>query len=456
MLLDGFDGGRSAFGFADHRDQAGFAEHHVGEAVHAGGGGGAGWADGFVTHRVDRADVINHAVGEINRQIFAFGQHVFDTFVRGIAAGQHLAVEQQRVAGFPAGDFGFGQGVEVDFFALDVVGRPDHVGPQVEAGWRQIRWATAIEHKVGVAGCRAVRNHRHRLAGGVRWVHLDFDVEHGGQATQALRANAEGVDFVEQLQPHLFKLAELGAGRRLGLEFVHVEVVHQAFFGHQHGFFRGAANADAEHARRAPASAHGRHGFEHPVDDGVTWVEHDQLAFVLRAAAFGCDGDVDSVARHDLGEDHGGRVVLRVLAVKVRVGDDAGAQRVVGVVVGLAYTLVNGVLKAAGEARQPHVHADFQKHVDDARVLADGAVAHRAHLAVGQNLRNRVFGGRALFAFVGAGQMGDVVSRVVVADVLQCGGDGFDEVGLLNIGAGRHGHSHLIFRRSRKVDHERE
>jgi hypothetical protein len=53
-----------------------------------------------------------------------------------------------------------------------------------------------------------------------------------------------------------------------------------------------------------------------------------------------------------------------------------------------------------------------------------------AHLAVGQDLRNRVLGGRALLALVGAGQVGDVVGRVVVADVLQRGGDGFDQVGL--------------------------
>ena len=104
------------------------------------------------------------------------------------------------------------------------------------------------------------------------------------------------------------------------------------------------------------------------------------------------------------------------------VGDDAGAQRVVGMVIGAADAFIDGVFKAAGKTRQPHVHADFQKHVDDAGVLTDRPVAHRAHLAVGQNLRNRVFGGRALFAFVSAGQMGDVVSRVVVTDVLQgCG-----------------------------------
>ena len=109
-----------------------------------------------------------------------------------------------------------------------------------------------------------------------------------------------------------------------------------------------------------------------------------------------------------------------------------GAQRVVGVVVAAAHAFVDGVVQAAGEAVPAHVHADFEEHVDDAGVLADRAVAGGAHLAVGQDLRDRVLGGRALLALVGARQVGDVVGRVVVADVLQGGGDGFDEVGLFD------------------------
>jgi hypothetical protein len=49
-----------------------------------------------------------------------------------------------------------------------------------------------------------------------------------------------------------------------------------------------------------------------------------------------------------------------------------------------------------------------------------------AHLAVGQDLRDRVLGGGALLALVGAGQVGDVVGGVVVADVLQRVGDALD------------------------------
>jgi hypothetical protein len=74
---------------------------------------GAGRADHFVTHRVHRADVVDDAVGEVDRQLFALGQHVGDALVGGVAAGQHLAVEQQLLARLPGGDFFLGQGVQV-------------------------------------------------------------------------------------------------------------------------------------------------------------------------------------------------------------------------------------------------------------------------------------------------------------------------------------------------------
>ena len=60
----------------------------------------------------------------------------------------------------------------------------------------------------------------------------------------------------------------------------------------------------------------------------------------------------------------------------------------------------------------------------------------RAHLAIGQDLGNRVFRGRALLAVIGAGQVRDVVGWVVVADVLQGSGDGFDQVVLADGGHG--------------------
>jgi hypothetical protein len=52
----------------------------------------------------------------------ALGQHVGDALVRGVAAGQHLAVEQQGLAGLPGGDFGRRQGVQIDAGGFSVSG----------------------------------------------------------------------------------------------------------------------------------------------------------------------------------------------------------------------------------------------------------------------------------------------------------------------------------------------
>ena len=95
---------------------------------------------------------------------------------------------------------------------------------------------------------------------------------------------------------------------------------------------------------------------------------------------------------------------------------------------------VDGVVNCASEAVKPHIHTDFQEHVDDASVLADRAMPSRAHAAVGQNLGNRVFRGRAFFCLIRARQVGDVVRWMVVADVLQRACNGFDEVGLFDVG----------------------
>src|SRR6185312_5337448 len=71
MLLDRLDRGRAALGLADHAEQAGLGQYLFGELVHAGGGGGAGRADDFLAHRVDRADVVDEAAVEIDRQRLA-------------------------------------------------------------------------------------------------------------------------------------------------------------------------------------------------------------------------------------------------------------------------------------------------------------------------------------------------------------------------------------------------
>src|SRR4029079_19015068 len=111
-----------------------------------------------------------------------------------------------------------------------------------------------------------------------------------------------------------------------------------------------------------------------------------------------------------------------VVACAGGVGQHGGAERVVGVGVGAADAFIDHALNvqcgsAAIGAFEADVHADFDKGVDDSGVLAAGAVGFGAHAAVDQDLRDSVFGGGGLLALVGPGEVLDVVSRVIVADV---------------------------------------
>ncbi len=124
-------------------------------------------------------------------------------------------------------------------------------------------------------------------------------------------------------------------------ELLHVDGVHEGLLGEEHGLFGGASDADAEHAGRAPAGAHGGDGFEDPVDDGVGGVEHGEFGFGFGAAAFGCDDDVDVVAVDESETRPRGGVVEGVLAGEGGVGEDGGAEDVVGVELGSADALVD-------------------------------------------------------------------------------------------------------------------
>src|SRR5690606_17401885 len=101
-----------------------------------------------------------------------------------------------------------------------------------------------------------------------------------------------------------------------------------------------------------------------------------------------------------------------------RIGQHAGAQLVVRVVVGAAHAFVGHVLHAHGRIGPTHVHAYPQEHGNDAGVLADRPVALGAHARIDQDLGDGVLGRLGLLALVGGGQVPDVVDRVVIADVL--------------------------------------
>ena len=195
----------------------------------------------------------------------------------------------------------------------DVVGE---LGPVVERGRIEIGGAGAVEDDVRVARGGAVGDHGDGQIGGVGGGVEDLDVENGGEAAEALSADAEAIDLVVEFDAKLFG----GGFGAAGDEVLDVDGVHEGLLGEEHGFFRGAADADAEHAGRAPSGAHGGDGFEHPLDDGVGGVEHDEFAFGFGASAFGGDGDVDLVALDELDDDGGGGVVFGVFASAGGVG----------------------------------------------------------------------------------------------------------------------------------------
>ncbi len=428
VLAYRIDGYRSTLGLADHRDQSGLRQHHLGELVHPRRGGRPCRPDDLVTHWVDRTDVVNHAIAEVDRQLFVSRQHVGDALMGGIAARQHAAIEQQRLARRPRRDLLFRQRVEIDSSAAVVIGLPVDVRPQIERWRLEVGGPRTIEHKVRVARRCAVWNHGDRLAGRVRRIHLDLDVEHGSQPAQALCPNAERVHLVVQLDAQLLDIR----ARAALLQVEHVDVLHQRFLGEQHGLLRGATDTDTEHARRAPSGAHRRHCLKHPVDDRITRIEHGKLAFVLGATALRCHRHVDGISGHHLNVDDGRGVVAGILAGELGWIDNRRAQQVVRMVVTTTHAFIDRIFKRSLEAIQSHVHADLQKHIDDAGVLANRPPSFGAHARVGQDLRDRILGGGAFFALVRTRKMADVVGRMVVADVLQRGGNALDQIGLAN------------------------
>ena len=159
--------------------------------------------------------------------VLAAIEHVGHALVGGIASGEQLAVEQQHFAGLPRRDFFASDGVEIHAASARTHGIVGELRPIVERGRLERDRAGAVEHKVRVARGRAVGNHRDGKIGGVGWIVLHLHVEDGGEPAESLRADAERVDLLIELDAQLF-----GAiGRAARDEFLDVDGLHQRFFG---------------------------------------------------------------------------------------------------------------------------------------------------------------------------------------------------------------------------------
>ena len=426
VALDRLHRLRAPLGLADGAEQPRLPEQIVHELVHAARGRRSGGPDHLFPHRVHRADVVDQAVLQVHRQLFPFRHQVGEPLVRGIAAGEDFPAQQQAVAGFPCRGPVLVEGLKIDAFRP---AREVHceLWPVLDARRVEPRRPRPVEEEMHVARCGAVGDDRHRQGGGMGRIIRDLDVEHRGEPAQALRADAERIDLVEDLDAQL-----LGARLRAAcLELVHVEGLEQRFLGEQHGFLGGAADADAQHARGAPVAAHSRHLPDHPVHHGIARVERHEARLVLRAAALGRELDLEPVTGDDFHVEDRRRVVARVPAAACRIGEHRGAQRVVLVGIGAAHAFVHHLLHA--HLRVPaHIHPDLEEHHGHAGVLAHRPVAFHRHARVHQDLGDGVFGGGGLLALVGLGHGPDEVHRMVDGDELEAVGDALDEVLLLD------------------------
>ena len=431
VLANRFKPYRPAFRLADHGDQSRLGQHHLGEVVHASGRGRTGWPHRFVTHGIHGTHVVDHAIGKIDAfgESFPPREQIRDALVRRVATGQELATEQQSITGRPRGHDLGRERVQVYPFGV-YIRAPRDIRPVRQTRHRQRDGPAAIKREVRMTRGRAVRNHGDRLRRGVRGAIKDLHVEHGGETAKSLCADAQRVDLVAQFDAQRFDLV-LWSAR---LELCHVDVLHERFLRHEHRLLGRSTDADAEHAWGTPASPHERHRLHDPVHDRITRVEHRKLRFILGAAALRRQLHLDRITGHDLVVHDGRRVVTRVLARERRVGHDRRAQHVVGLQVGASHAFVHHLLDRH-RGVPTHVHADLEKHHHDPGILADRAMPFGAHARVGEDLRDRVFGGRALLLLVGVAQRMDVVQRMKVRDVLERVGDGLDEV---RLGDGRH------------------
>src|SRR5262249_58441835 len=86
----------------------------------------------------------------------ALRMHVLDALVRGVPAGQQLAVQEKSITGFPRGDLGRRQGVQIDAPRLRRW-CPMHVGPLREIRRLELRRPRSLEHEMRVPSRRAIR-----------------------------------------------------------------------------------------------------------------------------------------------------------------------------------------------------------------------------------------------------------------------------------------------------------
>ena len=93
VFLNALNRAVPAFRFSNHSQQTGLFEHHICKLVHSGGGGGPGWTNRFIAHRIDGPDVVDKAIGKVDtvRQSISFTENFLNSFVRRVSPGQYFS-----------------------------------------------------------------------------------------------------------------------------------------------------------------------------------------------------------------------------------------------------------------------------------------------------------------------------------------------------------------------------
>ena len=136
-----------------------------------------------------------------------------------------------------------------------------------------------------------------------------------------MRANAKRIDLVKNLDAHGLNVIFWPAR----LERPHIYGFHQRLFCQQHAMFGSTANANPQHAGRAPASAHLRQHLDHPIDNVIRRVHHLELRLILAAAAFGSHINRHLGTGHQINMQNARRVVFGVTARERRVSEHRSA-----------------------------------------------------------------------------------------------------------------------------------
>ena len=232
----------------------------------------------------------------------------------------------------------------------------------------------------------------------------DFYVEHGGEPAQPLRADAERVDAVAQVEPHFLELR----GGTAGAQGRHVDRVEQRLLGEDHGALGRAPHAEPDQPGRAPAGAQRLHRAQNPIRHAVARVEAHEARLVLRPAPLGGDMDVDAVAGHELHVQVGGRVVARVAAGEERgLRHHRGAQR--GLLsVSQARRTPSSTRAASGRALSKRTSMPTRMNtLATPGILADGAAPEGRHAGIDQDLPDGVAGRGTLLAAIALGERRD-------------------------------------------------